>query len=139
MLRLVRSALSLLTIILAMMLFGGGVTAADLGREKQRPIAIISSLDEPFDLGPYIEYIEDPDYSMTWEALDAGLYDDQWQQNQEPVFVGRNVKSRYWFRVTVQLQTPEALIDSPVLYVAAQPGTINHLIVRLPDADGRER
>lgn len=121
--------------MLAIMLFG----VIQCASANERPLAVIASLDAPFDLAPYIEFIEDPDHNMTWEALDAEQYKDQWQPNLEPVFIGRSNRSRYWFRVTMQLPAATQSSALPVLYVSRQPSEIDHLVLRLPNGDMQSR
>jgi len=83
----------------------------------ESPVAQITNLDESFDLVPYIEYIEDADHSVTYEELNLGKFEERWQTNKEATFVGRNVQSRYWFRVHIQfakdIQLEQAVLALP--------------------------
>ncbi len=98
------------------------------------PLAVVDSLATPFTLAPFIEYIEDPDRSLTYEdLLSSDQYESRWVRNTLPVFKGPNPSSRYWFRIRIQLNNqvkPKTL----TLHVVNQPGLIDHLHLRIPTA-----
>jgi len=84
----------------------------------ESPVAQITNLDESFDLALYIEYIEDADHSITYEELNLGKFEERWQINKEASFLGRNVQSRYWFRVKLNFADDligrESVLTTPV-------------------------
>ncbi len=95
-------------------------------------IAVIENLNAPFDLSPYIEYIEDPDRSITYEKIQSGEYDDKWLRNTEHYFIGHHVENRYWFRFTVQYQDDFSDLK-PVLYLPIHPHNLLELLLWIPD------
>ncbi len=97
------------------------------------PALVVTDLSEPIDLAPYIEYIEDTDSRMTWEALDEGRYEQRWQRNRAPTFIGVNHQSRYWFRVRVQISPSAGLRRDPVVFSPSPPSWLHSLVVRRPD------
>jgi len=97
------------------------------------PVAVIENLNEPFDLSPYIEYIEDSDRSITYEQLQAGVFEDKWQLNTDRYFVGRNAQSRYWFRFTVRYAEDVSALR-PLLYLPNKPGNLLELNLWIPNA-----
>lgn len=110
-----------------LLLIGTGVGHAS-------PLAVVNTLESPFDLAPYIEYLEDTDRSLTYDDLvSSEQHANRWVRNTRPVFKGEHTNSRYWFRVQIQLDvpvTPRALI----LHVDNQPGLIDNLHLRIPSA-----
>ncbi len=97
------------------------------------PVALIDNIDEPFDLNPFVETIEDPLQQYTLEDIQAGTYDDMWQRNTKPYFVGHNVRSKYWFRVTLDWQGQEN--QTSVLYIAGQFTLLWRIGVVLPTGE----
>ena len=98
------------------------------------PVATINNLDKPFDLAPYIEFIEDPQHEYTLEAIRSGQYDHLWMLNKERAFIGRNYKSQYWFRVKLRWQ----IQDEAYLLTDNHAGLISHLRLTLAQL-GREQ
>ncbi len=96
--------------------------------------AILKNIDKPFDLNPYVETIEDPHHEYTLEDIQAGKYDHLWQQNTVPHFVGSNLKSKYWFRLTLNWQGAEQ--QASVLYIPNQPSSLFRIGILLPNAQG---
>ena len=96
----------------------------------ETPIAVVNNLDEPFDLNPFVETIEDPQHQYTLEDIQTGKYDRLWVRNQERYFIGRDNKSKYWWRVTLKWNSEQIL--NGVLYIKNQPVLIQHLTVILP-------
>ncbi len=94
------------------------------------PIAYVNNLDEAFDLNPFVETIEDPHHQFTLEDIQAGKYDHLWVRNQERYFIGRNVNSKYWFRVAMHWQLAEQ--TEAYIYIDNQPSLINRLGVIIP-------
>ena len=92
--------------------------------------AAVSNLDEPFDLNPYVEFIEDADQSISLQDIQAGKYADRWQLNTNRYFIGHNNQSRYWWRVALKWNGDSNL--NGILYIKNQPGLIQHLTVMLP-------
>ncbi len=93
------------------------------------PIAAVNNLDAPFDLNPYVETIEDPLHQYTLEGIQAGKYDHLWQRNTRPYFVGRNAKSKYWFRFALNWQGQHE--RASILYIASHP-LLSHIAFSLP-------
>ena len=104
----------------------------------QRPVASIDNLDQPVDLAPYIEYIEDPDHTITFEDIQAGKVEHQWQLNTAPTFIGKNYKSRYWFRVTVKY-SQQVAASKPILYIPYHPIQPTELNLWIPNGNGNYR
>jgi len=77
-------------------------------------IAVIESLDETFNLAPYIEFIEDSDFSIAYEDIQSGNVEHLWQLNTKSVFIGSDKKSRYWFRIKFHFSS-ELLLQEAVL------------------------
>jgi len=109
-----------------------------MGIASQRPQAVISELAQPLDLAPYIESLEDPNRSMTFEEIQAGKYEGQWQLNNAPTFKGQNYKIRYWFRFTLTFKQDLTELK-PVLLVPNQPQLLYELNVWIPQANGNPR
>ncbi len=107
------------------------VTAGD------HSIAEVANLKEPLDLAPYIEYLEDPDYSITEAEIRSGKYATQWQRNSDKFFVARNLKSRYWFRFTIQWDAEIA--TESILAINNHPGLLNHIRMIIPVSDMSNR
>ena len=98
---------------------------------NEHPVAMIENLDETFDLAPYLEYIEDSDHSITYEDIQQGKVDGRWQRNTKTVFIAKNVKSRYWFRM--RLHFSEDFVSSEaVLAVPSQARILGFLKLWLP-------
>ena len=94
--------------------------------------AIIENLDEAFDLGPYIEYIEDVDHSISYEDIQGGAVEHLWRLNEEPVFIGRNIKSRYWFRVNLRF-SGDLLSRDAVLAIPSHAKLLSLVSFWLPE------
>jgi len=104
---------------------------AVMGANAEPLVAIVNNLAEPFDLNPYLETIEDVNHEYTLEDIQAGKYDDLWRVNKERYFSGRNVKSKYWFRVSFQYNQGHE--EAGIVYIANHPQLIYRLGVLLPD------
>ena len=102
-----------------------------------RPIAIITTLEQRFDLSPYLETIEDAANEYTLEDIQAGKYDHLWQRNTQRYFIGHNLKSKYWFRFTIQWAGQRNA--SSVLYIDTQPQMLSRIGMVLPTASGAYR
>ncbi len=100
--------------------------------------AVIAHLDEPFDLNPYVEYIEDVDHTFSYEKLQAGEYEGLWQRNTERYFIGRNSQSRYWFRIQIHYQEDFSALE-PVLYIPNHPSLLAELTLWIPDSTNSVR
>ncbi len=104
-----------------------------------RPIAVIETLNTPFNLAPFIEYLEDPDRQITYKELyeetNADKYSSHWQSNTEGDFIGRKSNVRYWFRISLSLPNSFATYQ-PVLYLPNQAGLIWQLKLWIPDSEG---
>jgi len=98
--------------------------------------AIINDLDQPFDLNPYIQYIEDPNDAISYEDLNSGKYDNLWQLNIDRYFMGRSVTSRYWFRVCLQF-TSDLSDKKPLLYIKNHPGLVFDISFWIPNENGK--
>ncbi len=103
---------------------------------QQRPIAIIDNLDLPFDLSPYIELLEDPDHHYTIADIRSGKLEGEWKTNQAPYFVGHNIKSKYWFRVSIRTNTTSE--QSGILYLYNQHSALYRLRFFLPAENWQE-
>ncbi len=104
----------------------------------QRPVASIDNLDQPVDLAPYIEYIEDPDRTITFEDIQAGRVEQRWRLNTAPTFVGKNYNSRYWFRINLNYLPQDANLK-PVVYIPTHPNILFELTVWIPDGNSNYR
>ena len=69
---------------------------------NETPVVMVDSLEETIDLSPYLEYIEDSDFSITYEDIANGTVESLWQLNKKKVFIGENINSRYWFRINIK-------------------------------------
>ncbi len=103
----------------------------------ETPVATINNLDAPFDLNPYVETIEDPNHEFTLNDIQTGKYDHLWRRNTARYFIGKNIKSKYWFRLTLTWQGQQELLT--VLYIDTQPNLLHHLLVVLPNVHGASR
>ena len=65
-------------------------------------VAVVDDLETPFDLNPFLYYLEDPDHNITFDEIQAGQYDHRWRCNTNPVFIGRDMGVRYWFRLQLR-------------------------------------
>ncbi len=110
----------------------------DLPTNQTHPVAVIDNLDQPLDLAPYIEYFEDPDRTISFEDIQLGRVEERWLRNTAPMFIGKNYKSRYWFRITLRCSKELSLL-MPVLYVANQPSLNLELDIWLPENNGDYR
>ena len=130
--------LKMLCLVLGYCLLGlcNGVVVA-----SERPVATVDNLDQPFDLNPYIETIEDVRHEYTLEEIQAGKYDHLWQRNSpfnsQRYFSGGNFKSKYWFRLTLNWQGGENTLG--VMYVDGQPGILSYLGIALSDTQHNTR
>ena len=98
---------------------------AAVGVFAQSPVAVIKNIEQPFDLAPYIEVIEDPLHEYLLADIRAGQYDHLWQRNKDRVFIGKNYRSLYWFRLKLRWQ-----VEAPnegYLLIDTQPGMISLL------------
>jgi len=77
--------------LLALLLFSLQASAAE------PPTAVIASLEKPFNLSPYLEFIEDPAHELSWQDISAGRHDHLWQANRGTTFKASNRQSRYCF------------------------------------------
>ncbi len=103
---------------------------------QQHPIAVIDSLDDAFDLSPYLETIDDTHHEYTLEDIQAGRYDHLWQRNTAAYFVGRNIKSKYWFRFSIQWNGMQS--EKGVLTLNTQPYLLYRLGVVLPPQENTQ-
>ncbi len=99
------------------------------------PIAVVTNIDEPFDLNPFVETIEDPHHDYTLEDIQAGKYDHLWVRNQARHFIAHNLKSKYWFRLAVSWQVAES--TAGFIYFDNQPSLIYRLGVAMPSGHGK--
>ena len=103
-----------------------------------QPIATIANLNQPIELAHYIETLEDFDHSINIEELQAGKFADRWQLNNAPTFIGKHLKSRYWFRITLRYSQEIAALK-PVLTVPTPPGILHRFTVWVPESNGQTR
>ena len=96
----------------------------------ESPIAIINNLDQAVDLNPYIETIEDPSHEYTLADIQAGKYNHLWQRNKERYFIGHNLKSWYWFRVTLMWNKDQ--YDSAILTIKTPPSMLYQITLQIP-------
>jgi len=109
-----------------------------LAAHADHPVALIVNLDQPFDLNPYVEYIEDRERTITYEEIKSGKYADRWQRNAERYFRGRDTSIRYWFRVNLQYQKDLSSLK-PRVYVSNQAGILYELTLWIPESDTKSR
>ena len=80
-------------------------------------VVMVNGLEEGIDLSPYLEYIEDSDFSITYDDIESGKVENLWQLNKKNIFVGENENSRYWFRIHIQfakdIQLKQAVLALP--------------------------
>ena len=100
----------------------------------QHPVAVITSLEQRFDLNPYIETIEDVQHEYTLENIQAGTYDHLWQRNTQRYFIGKNNKSKYWFRLTIDWHGQAPV--SSILYIDSQHGLLSRIGLVIPNTSG---
>ncbi len=103
----------------------------------QHPVAVVDNLNQPFDLGPFLETIEDPNHEYTLEDIEAGRYEHLWLRNTARTFIGKNVKSKYWFRLTIHWQGRAS--ENSVLSLNNHPGLLARLGMVLPEQNGRDK
>ncbi len=89
-------------------------------------LAIIKQIDEPIELWPYVETIEDPKGEYQFEDIQHGRYDQLWQQHGQRPFVGKNIKSRYWFRVALRWQGQQTL--NAVVIINGLPSSVGQMV-----------
>lgn len=94
-------------------------------------VAVVENLDEPFDLAPFIETIEDPHHEYTLEDIQSGQYDDLWQANRDSTFIGHNFNSKYWFRFSFQWRGESA--ENGMLSLHTLPALFFSAALVLPD------
>ncbi len=113
-----------------------------------RPVAVINDLAVPFDLNPYVEYLEDRDHSYSFEDIQAGKYDHLWQVSQGRYFVGTHLASKYWLRIALswseswsdaQLSTLKGRPRGGYLYIGNQFGLLTRFHLMLPAANGNTK
>ncbi len=139
----------LLTQILIPYLFLLAVLAAyadsPMTASVEHPVAIIENNEERFDLNPYLEILEDTAHAYTLENIQAGKYEQLWQRNLQNKsrynpqhhFIGRNAKSKYWFRITLEWH---GAANSPsILYFDHLPASFAHVGIVLPDPQRGQR
>jgi len=102
---------------------------------NEHPVAVIDQLDQPFDLNPYVEYIDDADHTLTYEKLQSGAYEHLWKRNTERHFIGRNQESRYWVQIQIRYQKDFSHFK-PVLYIPNHPSLLGELTLWIPEANG---
>ena len=99
----------------------------------ETPVATINNLDEPFDLSPYIEYIEDPNHEFTFDKIRDKNFEHLWQRSTERYFIGKNINSRYWLRVSFTINNSGA--NKNVIIIQKQAINIGVFKAQLPTVD----
>ncbi len=102
------------------------------------PIAVIDSLDQPVDLASYIQFIEDPARSISFEDIQAGKTENLWQLNTASTFIGKHSKNRYWFRLTLSYSQNVTVLQ-PLLSIPVHSLLINELSLWIPESDNHYR
>ncbi len=96
----------------------------------EQSIAVIYSLENSFDLSPYLETIEDPNSEYSLEDIEAGRYDHLWEHHATRSFIGKNTRSKYWYRLTIRWQGEQG--KKSVLSLNYQPRLSCRLGMVLP-------
>ena len=73
------------------------------GQGGLAPTAIVHNIQEPFDLAPVVEYLEDPERGVNNADASAGVYQGQWKKNTKRLFIAKNIRLRYWFRLKLRI------------------------------------
>jgi len=97
-------------------------------------LARVNNLDQPFDISPFVETIEDVNQEFMLEDVLAGEHDHLWQPVRSSRFVGRNFNSKYWFRFRVQWGG--SLYDSAILMIDLPPALISRIGLVIPSGTG---
>ncbi len=105
---------------------------------KTANVIAITQLDAPIELSPLIEVLEDPNKSLTYKILSSSPAEFNWQLPTTQVFSGKNLNSRYWFRITLNFQQ-DFSTQNPVLFIPVQACALYELDLWLPDDLGRVR
>jgi len=85
-------------------------------------------------LAPYIEFIEDSDFSIAYEDIQSGNVEHLWQLNTKSVFIGSDKKSRYWFRIKFHFSS-ELLLQEAVLVLPPHSYIYGKLKLWLPSTN----
>ncbi len=101
------------------------------------PIAVVTTLEERFDLSPYLETIEDVHHEYTLQDIQSGKFDHLWQRNTQRYFIGRNAGSKYWFRFTIKWLGQGDTLS--VLYIDTQPQMLSRIGMVMPIANDHSR
>ncbi len=105
-----------------------------------RSIAPIDDLATPYNLAPHLQIFEDRYHSISWSDIIAGKYDQEFIQNQELSYIGRNIESRYWLRLKFNYSDETAIKSAaPILCIPAFAGLINQIKFRLSTPSGQSR
>ena len=99
------------------------------------PVAEIHDLSLVHDLSPNVEYLEDSDSSITYEAIAAGRYQQGWQKDLQQVFKTKT-EVRYWVRFTINLVAGAESVPA-MFYVATQPGIVYELDFWIPSSSAQ--
>ncbi len=97
---------------------------------SEQPQALVDNLNQPFDLAPYIEYIEDANHTITEQEIQTDKYAHQWQAINEKYFIAYNFKSRYWIRFTIQWN--REIEATGILAINNLPGLVSHVTLFIP-------
>lgn len=128
--------LSLILLLMPLAALAGG----------QRAITL-ESLNEPLNIAAYVEIIEDPMHEYTLSEIKSGQYDHLWQRpvhrttkllqgendTSKTHFVGKNILSKYWFRLTFHWAGQNS--ENGVLYLNIQPSQLQKLAIVYPAND----
>ena len=68
---------------------------------------VLKNLDDPVQLTAFIETMEDVDQQYTVEQVQSEGFEHLWKRNISHAFIGSNVNSKYWFRLTINWQGQE--------------------------------
>ncbi len=76
----------------------------------------VTTLTDPLNLSPFIEYLPDPSRSITYQEILAGKHDNKWQTNKDDTLFGHDLTVRYWFRlsVTQKFAQQKTILYSPI-------------------------
>ena len=61
-----------------------------LALSSDEEVALIESLDKPFDLSPYLLFIDDAQGTVNFEQAASADSELVWQKNQDTLFVAKN-------------------------------------------------
>lgn len=93
---------------------------------------ILTAAQSEYPLGPYLEYLEDPAHTLTFEMVSAPAFAERFVPNNSDILSLGYTNSSYWLRVRVRNEVPATLEWCLALH-DARVGLVD---VYLPDPNG---